>query len=218
MMSEGINFDHTTKYLQSLCGEQDAFLKELQVYAKKHRVPVIQLETVSFLKLLLHLHRPSSILEIGTAIGYSALVMAKEIPCKILSVERDEDMLVLARENIKKAGLQEEIKVLGGDALEILPCLKESYDMIFVDGAKGHYIDFLPDLIRLIRPGGLIVTDNVLYKGMIASDDLVRRRKITIVRRLREYLEAISRHPDLQTSVLPLGDGLSLSYKRKKIF
>ena len=130
------------------------------------------------------------------------------------TIERQEEMLVLARENIKKAGLENIISIIAGDAEEVLRCLDKKYDLIFLDAAKGQYPEFLPDCLRMLKEGGLLVSDNVLYKGMVASDDLVMKRKKTIVNRMRTYLESLCEDPMLDTSILPVGDGVALSYKR----
>jgi len=123
-------------------------------------------------------------------------------------------MLEKARANVKKAGLQDVINIIEGDALEVLKCLEHKYDMIFLDAAKGQYPEFLPECLRLLRSGGLLISDNILYKGMVAKDELVVRRKKTIVKRLRNYLETICNTDELETSILPVGDGLAISFKK----
>jgi predicted O-methyltransferase YrrM len=123
-------------------------------------------------------------------------------------------MVLKARENIKKVGLENTIGIIAGDAEEVLRCLDKQYDMVFLDAAKGQYSEFLPECLRMLRKGGLLVSDNVLYKGMIANDELIVRRKKTIVNRMRTYLETLCENPSLDTSILPVGDGVALSYKR----
>lgn len=209
-----INYNYIVSYLQSQIKQEDEFLKNLEDYAKKNKVPIVHPEVGRFLSILVKLKMPKRILEVGTAIGYSSLLMAKACNCEIVTVEKDEEMIDIARSNIEKAGFSQKIKVIGGDAAEVLPILTGEYDMIFMDAAKGQYIEFLPDMERLLAKNGLIVTDNVLYQGMVASDDLVIRRKITITKRLREYLTELSLGGRFETSILPLGDGLSLSLRK----
>jgi predicted O-methyltransferase YrrM len=160
--------------------------------------------------------RPKRILEVGTAIGYSAILFSRFLAKdgRIDTIDRHERMIEKAKENIKKAGLDNIINIIMGDAMEVLACLDKKYDMIFLDAAKGQYPEFLPHCLRMLENGGLLVSDNVLYKGMIASDDLVVRRKITIVKRLRSYLDSICNMDELETSIIPIGDGVALSYKK----
>ena len=160
--------------------------------------------------------RPVRILEIGTAIGYSAILLAGVLADggRMDTIERQEEMLIKARENIKKAGLENTISIIAGDAQDVLMCLDKQYDMIFLDAAKGQYPEFLPECLRMLRNGGLLVSDNVLYKGMIAGEEPVARRKRTIVNRMRAYLESLCGDPCLDTSILPVGDGVALTYKR----
>lgn len=194
----------------------DGLLREMEQYALEHHVPVIKPETASLLIVLGRLVKPSRILEIGTAIGYSAILLSGILADggRIDTVERDERMLLKAHENIKKAGLANTIAVLAGDAADVLPCLDKTYDMIFMDAAKGQYPVFLPDCLRMLKCGGLLISDNVLYKGMVANDELAVRRKRTIVNRMRTYLDILCENPQLDTSILAVGDGVALSYKR----
>ncbi|HPZ05944.1 MAG: O-methyltransferase [Acetivibrionales bacterium] len=191
-------------------------LKEMEQYACRHHVPIINRETAELLIVLGRLVRPARILEIGTAIGYSAILLSGILAKggRIDTIERDEDMLAKAHENIKRAGLEDTIAVIAGDASDVLPCLDKSYDMIFMDAAKGQYIGFLPECLRMLRNGGLLISDNVLYKGMVASGEPVGRKKRTIVNNMREYLDTLRNDPSLDTSILTVGDGVALSYKR----
>ena len=214
MAGEKINLDYITEYLHKLIPESDAQLKQLEEYAEMNAVPIIHREVKAMLEVLCMLKKPMKILEIGTAIGYSASVMAKASPegVKITSIEREPEMTRLALENIKNAGLEENIRVIEGDALEVLPLLSSKYDLIFMDAAKGYYNEFFDSVINLLNDGGLLICDNVLYKGMTATDDLVKRRQKTIVGRMREYLEMLCNHKKLKTSVIPIGDGVTISY------
>ena len=160
--------------------------------------------------------KPKQILEVGTAIGFSALLMSEYAPadCHITTIEKYEKRIPIARENFRKAGKEQQITLLEGDALEILAELGGSYDIIFMDAAKGQYINFLPDILRLLAPGGLLISDNVLQDGdIIESRFAVTRRNRTIHARMREYLYELKHCPGLETFILPVGDGVTLSTK-----
>lgn len=187
---------------------------EMEAFAKEYHVPISQPETMKLLELLVWVGRVESVLEIGCAIGYSAIGMMGAGCSRIDTIELSEDAARVARENFHRAGLEEKITLYQGDAAEILPTLEGSYDMIFLDAAKAQYGTFFPHCLRLLKKGGLLVSDNVLYKGMTATDELLQRRKITIVKRLRAYLTMLSSSEELETSVLPVGDGVALSYKK----
>ncbi len=213
MAGEKINYEYITEYLHQILPETQGHLKEMEDYAIKNGVPIIHKEMKAFLEILCKMQKPQKILELGSAIGYSASCMAfaSGKKCRITTVERDSDMTTLAIENIKKLGLSEQIRVIEGDALEVLSCLSSKYDMIFIDAAKGYYNEFFEYAIKLINDGGLIVSDNVLYKGMTAEDTIVKRRQKTIVGRMREYLLMLCNHEKLSTSVIPIGDGVAVS-------
>lgn len=211
---QNITHAYIIDFIRKSLPASDGLLSELEQYAAAHHVPIIQPEVAGLLRLLCKLHKPRKVLEIGSAIGYSALLMAKETEgAQITTVERSAEMAQCARENIAKAGASDCIDVLEADAEALLPVLDGSYDMIFLDAAKAHYITFLPDCVRLLRQGGLLVSDNVLYGGMVANRELLIRRKITIVKRLKKYLDAICHTPDLASTILSIGDGVALSYK-----
>ncbi len=214
LAGEKINLDYITEYLHKLIPDSDSHLKSLELYAEQNAVPIIHKEVKAMLEVLCMLKKPMKILEIGTAIGYSASVMAKASPegVKITSIEREPEMTKLAIKNITDAGLENNIRVIEGDALEVLPLLSSKYDLIFMDAAKGYYNEFFDSVINLLNDGGLLICDNVLYKGMTATDDLVKRRQKTIVGRMREYLEMLCNHKNLKTSVIPIGDGVTISY------
>ncbi|KXZ39666.1 Predicted O-methyltransferase YrrM [Alkalithermobacter thermoalcaliphilus JW-YL-7 = DSM 7308] len=190
----------------------------MEKYAKEHNVPIIQKEVASFLKVLLKIHKPKRILEVGTAIGYSSILFALSLDkeCQIITVERNEEMIKKATENIKKFGLQDNITIIDGDAKEKLKEIDGNFDMIFLDAAKGQYKIFFDIVIDKLDVGGLLISDNVLYKGMIASDEFLIKRKKTIAKRMREYLDYICNCNYLDTSLVPIGDGIALSYKKEK--
>lgn len=203
-------------YINSLDTENTSFLEELEKTAKEAYVPIIRREMQSLLKLLLAMKRPIRILEVGTAVGFSALLMAEYNPvaCEITTIENYEKRIPIAKENFAKAGRDQMITLLEGDAAEVLKTLQEPYDFIFMDAAKGQYIHWLEDVIRLLAPEGILLSDNVLQEGeLIESHYLVERRNRTIYKRMREYLYTLKHDKRLMTSILPLGDGAALSIK-----
>lgn len=179
---------------------------------------MIRREMQSFIKTLLAMKKPKRILEVGTAIGFSTLLMCEYGPSdlKITTIENYEKRIPIAKENFKKAGREEQITLLEGDAGEILKTLSETYDFIFMDAAKGQYINWLPDVLRLMEKGSVLVSDNVLQEGdIIESRYLVERRNRTIYKRMREYLYELTHNPILVTSVLPVGDGAAVSIRQE---
>ena len=212
----GVTFDYMEEYLRGLIPNRDKDLLELEKFAIENRVPIIQKETAKFLEFMISMKEPNNILELGTAIGYSSILMSKTLnnKCKITTIERDEKMINLAKENIKSFGLEDNIEIKEGECLEILEKLDNKYDLIFMDAGKGHYNHFLPHCLRLLKEDGIIIADNVLFRGMVASDDLVKRRKITIVKRMRTYLDIVSNDKNLITTVIPMGDGIALTKRR----
>lgn len=212
MIEDNINYEYIIRYLREMTDDKDSLLRELRRYAEENDVPVSQRETSAFLQFLCAVKQPKRILEIGTAIGYSAIAMAKCCQAEIVTLERDETMIAKAKENISKAGLEERITLIEGDATQTLSSVTGSFDLVFVDAAKGQYDVFLQQIE--VSDGGVLVCDNVLYKGMTATDELVVRRKITIVKRLREFLNTLMNDESYVTSLLPLGDGVALAYKK----
>lgn len=212
----GITYDYMEEYLRGLIGENKGILKEIEDFAKENGVPIVQKEAGKFLEFMVSMKRPLKILELGTAIGYSSILMynaAKTNP-NIVTIERSQEMIKLAKENLKKFNLEDKITIKEGDCLEILENLDEEFDIIFMDAGKGHYNHFLPHCLRLLKQDGIIIADNVLFRGMVPSDDLVKRRKITIVKRMRTYLDMVSNDENLITSVIPMGDGIAITKRR----
>jgi predicted O-methyltransferase YrrM len=210
-----ICYDYVNNYIRETIQKSDGILKELEEYAMLHHVPIIQPEVARLLFITGRLVKPKRILEVGTAIGYSAILMSQilEPGGKIDTIDRSEKMTLLAKENIKKVRMEDRINIITGDALDVLQCLDKSYDMIFMDAAKGQYSEFLPECLRMLKSNGVLFSDNVLYKGMVASDELIVFRKKTIVKRMREYLEVICNSEELDSSIIPIGDGVAISYK-----
>ncbi len=206
-------------YLHSLEQENSEILEEIEQEALRDSVPIIRKEMQSFLKVLLAIKRPTRILEVGTAVGFSALLMSEYAPeeCTITTIENYEKRIPIARENFKRAGKEQKITLIEGDAMEVLTELSGPYDFIFMDAAKGQYIAYLPEVLRILEPDGVLVSDNVLQDGnIIESRFAVERRDRTIHSRMREYLYTLKHHPDLETSIIPLGDGTAVSVKRNK--
>lgn len=212
-----INNNYIEEYIRELLPEKEASFKAMEKYAGENHIPIIEPEVAQFLTVQLKLIKPQTILEIGTAIGYSALTFAKALEgnCAITTIERRADMIDLALKNISESGFQKSINILQGQAEEILPDLKDVYDLIFIDAAKGQYIEFLNEAIKLLNKNGTIICDNVLFRGMVASDDLVVRRKKTIVQRLRKFLKYINELEGYSSAIVPIGDGLAIIYKEK---
>lgn len=209
--------DRIRTFIGSLDSELPVYLNELEQYARKTDVPIIRREMQSLLRVLLAMNSPRQILEVGTAIGFSALFMSEYAPedCHITTIEKYEKRIPLAKENFKKAGREDRISLLEGDAAEILKELEGPYDMIFMDAAKAQYIHFLPEILRLLPQGGVLISDNVLQDGdIIESRFAVTRRNRTIHARMREYLYEIKHNTNLETVILTLGDGTAVSVKR----
>ncbi len=210
-----INEEYIEDYIRSIIPSNKEYLVEIEKYAHENHVPIIEPEVAQLIKVLLKKNKPKKILEVGTAIGYSALIMAESTSedTIITTIERNEEMISLANENIKKTPFKDRINIILGDAQDILPQLSDTYDFIFLDGAKGQYLEFFKYCSKYLNPGGIIMSDNVLFKGMVASDELVIRRKKTIVKRLREFLEYINNIEGFVSCVIPIGDGVALTYK-----
>ena len=205
-------------FIESMEEADPPFLQLLEKEASKERVPIIRPRTKGLLRFMIEMASPMEILEVGTAVGYSALVMDYYAPegCHITTIEKMEERIEKARENFEKYGASERITLLEGDAGDILPSLTGPFDLIFMDAAKGQYIRFLPEVIRLLRPGGVLLSDNVLKEGeILESKFAVTRRNRTIHKRMREYLTAVSEDPHLRTVLLETGDGAALSVRRQ---
>ena len=205
-------------YIHSLEVPESDIIETIEQEALETYVPIIRKETQSFLKVLLLLKKPMKILEVGTAVGFSAILMSEYMPegAHITTIEKYEKRIPIARENFKRAGKESCITLIEGDALEVMQSLDDSYDMIFMDAAKGQYIHYLPEVTRLLAEGGVLVSDNVLQDGdVIESRYAVERRNRTIHNRMREYLFELKHSEIYETSILPLGDGIALSVKRR---
>ena len=207
-------------YIRSLEVPESTVIEAIEQEALRDRVPIIRKEMQSFLKVLLMIKRPMRILEVGAAVGFSSILMSEYMPegGHITTIENYDKRIPIARANFKRAGKEEQIDLIEGDALEVMHGLEGPYDLIFVDAAKGQYIHYLPEVMRLLGTDGVLVSDNVLQEGdIIESRFAVERRNRTIHSRMREYLYELKHHDQLQTSIIPLGDGVALSVKRSDI-
>lgn len=214
-----VSYEYIDRFLLGMIPESKGILPEMEEYARENHVPIITKDIAGLLAVLIKTAGVKSILEVGTAIGYSAIHMGL---CagegfSIETIERDEETAAKAAEFIKKAGMENNISIITGNAEDVLKKVSGSFDMIFVDAAKGQYLDFMKDSIGRLRIGGLFVCDNVLFRGMVAERSLLIRRKITIVKRLKKFLSFISSCESLQTTVIPMGDGMSISCKLKEV-
>lgn len=206
-------------YINSLDFGNTPLLDKIEDEAIETYVPIIRKEMQSFLKVLLAMKKPKSILEVGTAIGFSTILMGEytDDECKITTIEKYEKRIPIAIENFKRAGMQNKITLLEGDALEIMTNLSGQYDMIFMDAAKAQYINFLPEVRRLLVNGGTLISDNVLQDGdVIESRFAVTRRNRTIHSRMREYLYELTHSDEFTTTILPIGDGVTMSVLQRK--
>lgn len=206
-------------FLDSLIPQRSPFLQNLREKSalEESYAPIVQKSTEQLIVTLLKILKPHRVLEIGTAVGYSAILMADNLPedSSIVTVERYKKHADIAVDNVFASGYEKKIRVIEGEAAEVLAWLDGGFDFVFLDAAKGQYIEFLPDIMRLLNPGGVLLSDNILYKGMVEDEDKVEHRKITIVKRLRMYLEEIMGSPLLTTSIIPIGDGVALSVKNE---
>ena len=209
--------ERVVAYINSLdCGNSD-ICNTIEKEAIADEVPIIRKEMGNLLKVLLQLVQPERILEVGTAVGYSSILMSENMPekCTITTIENYDKRIPVARNNFKRAGKENVITLIEGDALEVLKTLEGPYDFIFMDAAKGQYINYLPDIKRVLRKGGLLISDNILQEGeLVESRYAVTRRNRTIHARIREYVYELTHSEDFVTSIVPIGDGITLSVKQ----
>ena len=204
-------------FINSLETENSEQLEAIEKEALESYIPIIKKETQSFLKVLLNIQKPMRILEVGTAVGFSALLMGEYGPldCKITTIEKYQKRIPIAKENFKRMGKTDQITLIEGDAGEELAKLTGQFDLIFMDAAKGQYLSYLPEVLRLLSPEGILVSDNVLQDGeILESRFAIKRRNRTIHGRMREYLYQLKHHEELVTTIIPLGDGVALSSRK----
>ncbi len=187
-------------------------LEKIKKKALEDHIPIIMDDTLEVMEKYLIEIKPKRMLEIGTAVGYSAMCFTNFLAedGKIDTIERDEERIKEAKENLKRVSVEDKIQIYEGDAVEILPTLDEKYDAVFIDAAKGKYPFFLKQALRMIKPNGIIFADNILYKGYVLSD-YNKHKQRTAVRNLREYIKEVSENPNLETEILEVGDGLAIS-------
>ena len=209
--------ERIVSFINSFDREDSEICMTIEKEARSSYVPIIRKEMGALLKVFMAMQRPKNILEVGTAVGYSSILMGENTDgdTKITTIENYDKRIPIARENFVRAGMDNKITLIEGDAGEVLKTLTGPYDFIFMDAAKAQYIVILPDVIRLLAPGGVLVTDNVLQEGdIIESRYGVTRRNRTIYDRMREYLYAVTHSEELQTSIVPIGDGITISVKK----
>lgn len=212
--------DRIVSYIHSLESQNSETLAKIEQCAIKDNVPIIRKEMESFLRVMLSISKPMNILELGCAIGYSAILMSEYLPegGHITTIENYDKRIVEAKANIQMAGLESKITLLEGDAMEVMKDLEdEKYDFVFMDAAKAQYINFLPEVMRLMKPGAILIADNVLQDGdIIESRYGVIRRNRTIHSRMREYMYQVKHMDELETTIVPIGDGITMSVKKEK--
>ena len=210
--------ERIVSYIHSLEKTNSEVLEKIEEQAHIDNVPIIRKEMESFLRVMLYIKKPKRILELGTAVGYSAILMSECIDedGKITTIENYEKRIVEAKKNIELSGKGQIIELLEGDATEVMKILpSQQFDFVFMDAAKAQYIYFLPEVLRLMKKGAVLITDNVLQEGdLIESRFVVERRDRTIHKRMREYLEVVKNHEELETSIVPIGDGITISVKK----
>lgn len=206
--------DTDIQFIRQLFDLNQGILKEIESYASENFIPIIKPEVAKFLETIVKIKQPENILEIGTAIGYSSIVMLSAYEnCKILTIEKNMDMAELAKENFIKASLLDRVDLIKGDALDVLPCLNGKYDLIFIDASKGHYKEFFDESLRLLSDRGILICDNILYKGYVTSEKHVKHKRRTIVYRMRDFILYVLNKTGISTSIIPIGDGLSITVK-----
>ena len=212
--------DRIVTYMHSLEKSNGELCDEMEKYAHENFVPIIRKEMESFLRVMVEIKKPKRILEVGTAIGYSAVMMASVMPddCTITTIENYEKRIPIARANIEKAGMNDRIRLIEGDAMEVIPGLEEKFDFVFMDAAQGQYINFLPHVMEKLQPEAVMISDNVLQEGdIIESRFGIERRNRTIHSRMREYLYQLKNMEEFHTTIVPIGDGITVSvYKEKR--
>ena len=209
--------ERIVSYIHSLERSNGEVCDEIEEFAHQTNVPIIRKEMESFLRVLIEIKKPKRILELGTAIGYSAILMANTMSedCRITTIENYDKRIPIARDNFKRAGVEEKVELLEGDALEILQKINEPYDFVFMDAAKAQYLVYLNEIMRLLPVGGILIADNALQdRELVESRYAVERRNRTIHSRMREYLYEVKNMKELETMIIPIGDGITLSVRK----
>lgn len=209
-----IQYDYIKNYINQTHKKEEPFFSQLREYAENNHIYIVKPQVERLLSVILSILKPEKILEVGTAIGYSSMFMLKYAGknSHVTTIERDEEVLLMAKENIKTRGVEDRIRCIFGDATEVLEHLTGEYDFIFIDAAKGQYRDHFKKSLKLIKSGGVILTDDVLYFGMTASDEFMVKKHDTITKKLREYLDFLCHDERFETNILPIGDGVAITY------
>lgn len=205
-----INYKYTSLFIEDLLNDTD--FVELRKYALKNNVPIMNSQTKELIVSILEIAKPKKILEIGTAIGYSSLIFEKYTGADITTIELDKDTAAIAKENFKKHNVN--VNLINDDAMKALRNIDQGFDFVFIDANKSRYLDYFKMTSKLLNQGGIIIADNVLFRGEVCNDDIMEKRKNTLVKRLRNFLAYITDLEDFNTSVIPIGDGLTLSVRR----
>ena len=217
MSKTGINFEYVSEYLQSVRKDREGWLAENEEKWRNSGFPIAEPEVGDLLEIICMLKKPVKILEIGTCVGFSSLLMSQTVPeAEIITIERNPVMIENAKNNFSLYDKNKKITLLEGDAANLLPEIYDSFDLIFLDAAKGQYPNYLPDIKRLLSEGGVFISDNVLFNGFVAKGTPDRHRNKTIVMRLDEYLRMLESDKDFKTVLLPISDGVTLSIKKYK--
>jgi predicted O-methyltransferase YrrM len=206
-----------TQFLRECLPLRQGTWRKIEEEALAAHIPIVQPEVGNLLAFLVELIGAKSILEIGTAVGYSTLYLADGLGAggMVTTIEIDEERAFAARENFKRAGIEDKVHSLIGDAAEVMEYMNQTFDLIFLDAAKGQYEALLPKCLRLLRDGGLLIADNVFFGGMVIDPEIYRQKKVTIIKNLQSFLKEVTFHPALNTVIIPLGDGVSISRKRE---
>lgn len=205
-----INYKHTSQFIEDLLDDTD--FVDIRKYAKENNVPIMNSQTKELIISILQIKKPKTILEIGTAIGYSSLCFSKYTNAEITSIELDKKTASIAKENFKKYNVN--VNLINDDAMKALRNINQGFDFVFIDANKSRYLDYFKMTSKLLNKGGIIIADNVLFRGEVSNDDIMEKRKNTLVKRLRNFLAYITDLEDFTTSVIPIGDGLTLSVRR----
>ena len=205
-----INYKHTSQFIEDLLNDTD--FVDIRKYAKENNVPIMNSQTKELIISILQIKKPKSILEIGTAIGYSSICFSKYTDAEITTIELDKKTASIAKENFKKYNVN--VNLINDDAMKALRNINQGFDFVFIDANKSRYLDYFKMTSKLLNKGGIIIADNVLFRGEVCNDDIMEKRKNTLVKRLRNFLAYITDLEGFTTSVIPIGDGLTLSVRR----
>ncbi|GEL77503.1 O-methyltransferase [Tenuibacillus multivorans] len=207
--------DQTKEYIRRLYQENHPLILEMENYAKENHIPIMEKDGIEFLKQLIRLHRPKHVLEIGAAIGYSAIQMAMaDSNVNITTVEKDSERFKEAQKNVKLAGLDRRINIVFADANDFLESMNEQFDFAFIDAAKGQYRHYVEKIDPYLNRGGLIVIDNVLFKGYVSKEVQERERLIKLGEKIDYFNQWLMKHPNYQTTIVATGDGVAIALKR----